>query len=34
MDYPGILLQKATILAIGNSKKETASVDETGKFLP
>jgi len=34
IDYPGILLPRATILAIVNSKKETAPVDETGKVLP
>lgn len=32
--YPGILLPKSTILAIVNSKKETAPVDENGKVLP
>ena len=32
--YPGIILPQATILAIVNSPKETAPVDENGKVLP
>jgi len=32
--YPGIILSQATILAIVNSAKETAPVDENGKELP
>ncbi len=32
--YPGFVLPQATILAIANSKKETAPVDENGKVLP